>query len=172
MTLIEADEQYVGGIARTVVYKDFHFDIGGHRFFSKSSKIENFWTEILATDMLVRPRSSRIYYNKKFFSYPLNFTEVLNNLGLIKSFSCFLSYLKAKIKPRKKWQSFEDWVINHFGKYLYNIFFKTYTEKVWGIPCSEISADWAAQRMRLSLCQLFYIHYAPIFQKIKISNPH
>lgn len=148
VTLIEADAQYVGGIARTVNYKDFHFDIGGHRFFSKSHVIENFWSEILPEDMLIRPRTSRIFYSKKFFSYPLSFMEVLKKLGLFKSFLCFLSYLKAKIRPIKNPRSFEDWVTNHFGKHLFHIFFKTYTEKVWGIPCNKISADWAAQRIK------------------------
>lgn len=104
--------------------------------------------------MLVRPRSSRIYYNKQFFSYPLNFTEVLKKLGLMKSLACFFSYLKAKINPHKDPHSFEEWVVNHFGNYLFTLFFKTYTEKVWGMSCKEISADWAAQRIKgLSLAK-------------------
>jgi protoporphyrinogen oxidase len=148
VTVIEADPDYVGGIARTVTYNGYHFDIGGHRFFSKSTEVEAFWTEILPDDMLERPRSSRIFYNKKFFAYPLNFTEVLSKLGIIESGLCFLSYLKAKIFPIKKVVSFSDWVINHFGKRLFCMFFKTYTEKVWGMPCEQISADWAAQRIK------------------------
>ncbi len=148
VTVIEADPVYVGGIARTVTYKGYCFDIGGHRFFSKAKEIEDFWTEILPNDMLVRPRSSRIFYKKKFFSYPLKFFEVLTKLGVFESCLCFLSYLKARVFPVKKPVSFSDWVSNHFGKRLFSIFFKTYTEKVWGMRCEEISADWAAQRIK------------------------
>lgn len=148
VTVIEADPEYVGGIARTVVYKGYCFDIGGHRFFSKAKEVEDFWTEILPNDMLVRPRSSRIFYKKKFFSYPIKFFEVLSKLGIIESFICFLSYLKARVLPVKNPVSFSDWVSNHFGKRLFSMFFKTYTEKVWGMRCEEISADWAAQRIK------------------------
>lgn len=146
--VFEADPKYVGGISRTESYKGFLFDIGGHRFFSKSKEVEDFWTEILADDLLDRPRSSRIYYNKQFFSYPLVASEALTKLGVVESALCVLSYLKAKAFPVKNPVNFEDWVINNFGERLYNIFFKTYTEKVWGIPCKEISADWAAQRIK------------------------
>jgi protoporphyrinogen oxidase len=146
--VFETNAEYVGGISRTENYKGYLFDIGGHRFFSKSKEVEDFWTEILQDDMLTRNRSSRIYYNHQFFSYPLNAAEAVKKLGFIKSCSCVLSYLKAKISPVKNPLNFEDWVSNHFGKRLYNIFFKTYTEKVWGISCKEISADWAAQRIK------------------------
>ena len=148
VTVFESDPKYVGGISRTESYKGFLFDIGGHRFFSKSKEVEDFWTEILANDLLDRPRSSRIYYNKQFFSYPLVATEALTKLGVFESVLCVLSYLKAKVFPVKDPTNFEDWVINNFGKRLYQIFFKTYSEKVWGIPCKEISADWAAQRIK------------------------
>lgn len=148
VTIFESDPIYVGGISRTESYKGFLFDIGGHRFFSKSKEVEDFWTEILGDDLLDRPRSSRIYYNKQFFSYPLVATEALTKLGVIESALCVLSYLKAKAFLVKNPVNFEDWVINQFGERLYNIFFKTYTEKVWGIPCKEISADWAAQRIK------------------------
>ncbi len=148
VTVFEKDPQYVGGISRTESYKGYHFDIGGHRFFSKSKEVEDFWTEILGDEMLERPRSSRIYYNKKFFSYPLVAFEALNKLGIVESALCVLSYLKAKAFPVKNPTNFEDWVVNQFGQRLFNIFFKTYTEKVWGIPCKEISADWAAQRIK------------------------
>jgi protoporphyrinogen oxidase len=148
VVIFEADAHYVGGISRTETYKGYHFDIGGHRFFSKSKEVEDFWTEILADDLLDRPRSSRIYYNNRFFSYPLNATEALKKLGIIESIHCVWSYLTAKINPIKNPQNLEEWVSNQFGKRLYNIFFKTYTEKVWGIPCTEISADWAAQRIK------------------------
>jgi protoporphyrinogen oxidase len=134
VTVFEKDPQYVGGISRTESYKGYHFDIGGHRFFSKSKEVEDFWTEILNDELLERPRSSRIFYNKKFFSYPLAAFEALMKLGIFESFLCVMSYLKAKAFPIKDPQNFEDWVTNQFGKRLFNIFFKTYTEKVWGIP--------------------------------------
>src|ERR1700686_3841396 len=148
VTVVEADPQYVGGISRTVQYKGFHFDIGGHRFFSKSKAVEDFWTEILPDDMLVRPRSSRIYYNGKFFAYPLRAFEALIKLGVFRSTLCLLSYAKAKLFPVRNPDNFEDWVSNQFGKRLFNTFFKSYTEKVWGMSCKEISADWAAQRIK------------------------
>src|SRR5450432_207588 len=146
--IFEADPVYVGGISRTETYKGYHFDIGGHRFFSKSTEVEDFWTEILGDEMLQRPRSSRIYYQKKYFRYPLVAMDALKKLGLWKATLCMLSYGKAKLFPVRNPLNFEDWVSNQFGKRLYRIFFKTYTEKVWGIPCSEISADWAAQRIK------------------------
>jgi protoporphyrinogen oxidase len=148
VTVLEADSEYVGGISRTVEYKGFHFDIGGHRFFSKSKEVEDFWTEILPEDMLHRPRSSRIYYRGKFFSYPLRAGDALRKLGLFESTRCMLSYAKARLFPVANPVSFEDWVTNKFGKRLFSIFFKTYTEKVWGMSCKQISADWAAQRIK------------------------
>jgi protoporphyrinogen oxidase len=148
VTVLESDPTYVGGISRTARYKGFHFDIGGHRFFSKSKEVEDFWTEILPNDMLERPRSSRIYYRGKFFAYPLQAKEALFKLGVIEAGLCVLSYGKARLFPVKNPKSFEDWVSNQFGKRLFNIFFKTYTEKVWGMSCKEISADWAAQRIK------------------------
>jgi protoporphyrinogen oxidase len=146
--VLEADPVYVGGISRTARYKGYHFDIGGHRFFSKSKEVEEFWTEILPNDMLQRPRSSRIFYNGQFYSYPLKGGEALKKLGIIESVRCVLSYLKARAFPIPNPRSFEDWVTNQFGKRLFSIFFKTYTEKVWGMSCKEISADWAAQRIK------------------------
>jgi protoporphyrinogen oxidase len=148
VTVLEADPHYIGGIARTEVYKDYCFDIGGHRFFSKAKEIEDFWSEILPNDMLQRPRSSRIFYKGKFFSYPLNASEVLKKLGMAEAVACFLSYLKACLFKIRKPVTFAQWVSNQFGKRLFNMFFKTYTEKVWGMSCDEISADWAAQRIR------------------------
>ncbi len=148
VNVFEKDPVYVGGISRTETYKGFHFDIGGHRFFSKSKEVEDFWTEILGDELLERPRSSRIYYNNVFFNYPLKAGEALQKLGVIESGLCMLSYLKAKLFPVKKPANFEEWVTNQFGKRLFRIFFKTYTEKVWGIDCREISADWAAQRIK------------------------
>ena len=147
-TVLEADEAYVGGLSRTVVYKGFRFDIGGHRFFSKSEQVEALWSEILGDDLLERPRLSRILYGGKFYSYPLKPVEALRKLGLIESGLGFLSYLRARMFPVRDPRSFEDWVSNQFGARLFRIFFKTYTEKVWGISCREISADWAAQRIQ------------------------
>ena len=146
--VLEADPRYVGGISKTVEYKGFHFDIGGHRFFSKSNEVEEFWTEILPNDMLVRERSSRIYYCGRFFSYPLRAFEALQKLGPIESLHCVLSYVWARLRPIRPTVSFEDWVVNEFGRRLFEIFFKTYTEKVWGMSCKEISAEWAAQRIK------------------------
>src|SRR5438309_7687750 len=148
VVVLEADPVYVGGISRTVTYKGFHFDIGGHRFFSKSKAVEDFWTEILPNDMLGRPRSSRIFYGGKFYSYPLKPFEALIKLGLFKSTLCVLSWLKARLFPVRNPRNFQEWVSNQFGKRLFNTFFKSYTEKVWGMSCNEISADWAAQRIR------------------------
>lgn len=157
VVVFEKDPQYVGGISRTESYNGYHFDIGGHRFFSKSKEVEDFWTEILGDEMLERPRSSRIYYNNHFFSYPLVAFEALRKLGIFESALCVLSYFKAKAFPVKNPTNFEEWVTNQFGKRLFNIFFKTYTEKVWGIPCNEISADWAAQRIKgLSLSSAIF----------------
>lgn len=148
VTILEADPTYVGGISRTARYKGFHFDIGGHRFFSKSKEVEELWSEILPNDMLDRPRSSRIYYNNQFFSYPLKAAEAFRKLGPIEAARCVLSYMRARANPTPNPRNFEEWVTNQFGSRLFNIFFKTYTEKVWGMSCQEISADWAAQRIK------------------------
>jgi len=148
VTVLEADAVEVGGISRTAKYKGYRFDIGGHRFFSKSKEVEDLWSELLPHDMLERPRSSRIYYGGKFFSYPLKPLEALMKLGPLEAALCVASYAKARLVPIEQPKSFQDWVVNHFGERLFRIFFKTYTEKVWGMPCSEISADWAAQRIK------------------------
>jgi len=148
VVVLEADPEYVGGISRTVNYKGFHFDIGGHRFFSKSREVEDLWTEIGGDLMLERPRSSRIFYRGNFYSYPLKPFEALSKLGVFESIRCMASFAKAKLRPTKNPKTFEDWVVNQFGRRLFSIFFKTYTEKVWGMSCREISADWAAQRIK------------------------
>ncbi len=148
VVVLEADPRYVGGISRTVNYKGFRFDIGGHRFFSKSREVEDLWTEILGPDMLERPRSSKIYYRGQFYSYPLKPFDALSKLGLFESALCVLSFAKARVNPTPDPKSFEDWVVNQFGRRLFHIFFKTYTEKVWGMSCQAISADWAAQRIK------------------------
>ena len=142
-------DNVVGGISRTVNYKGYHFDIGGHRFFTKVKAVEAMWHEVLAEgQMLRRSRLSRIYYNKKFFYYPLRASNALLGLGIWNSALIFLSYLRAQLFPEKPEDTFEQWISNRFGKRLYRIFFKTYTEKVWGIPCNQIMAEWAAQRIK------------------------
>lgn len=147
VTVLEADPEYVGGISRTARYKGFLFDIGGHRFFSKATEVEDLWTELLGPDMIERPRSSRIYYRRMFFNYPLKAQEALFKLGVMESILCVLSYVKARLFPVRNPTNLKDWVCNRFGYRLFSIFFRTYTEKVWGMKCEEISADWAAQRI-------------------------
>ena len=146
-TVFEADE-HVGGLSRTLNYGGYRFDIGGHRFLSKLPLINEIWHEILGDDFLLRPRQSRIYYRGKFFDYPLKPLNALSGLGPLDGFLIVLSYARAQLRRTDAEDSFEQWVTNRFGRRLYEIFFKTYTEKVWGIPCSEISADWATQRIR------------------------
>jgi protoporphyrinogen oxidase len=152
-TLVEADDQ-VGGLSRTVNYHGYRFDVGGHRFFSKVPLINQLWHEMLGEDFLLRARLSRIYYRGHYFEYPLKPLNALTGLGPVEALLVCLSYAKARLAPTSEESSFEQWVSNRFGYRLYEIFFKTYTEKVWGIPCSEISADWAAQRIKnLSLAE-------------------
>lgn len=146
--VIEKDPVYVGGISRTVRYKGFHFDIGGHRFFSKSREVVELWNEILPDDFIDRPRLSRIYYGNKYYAYPLKAFEALSNLGVFTSALCMASYAWAKATPIAPAKTFHQWVRNQFGEKLFSIFFKTYTEKVWGMSCDDISADWAAQRIK------------------------
>ncbi len=148
VTVVERDPVYVGGISRTVEHDGFRFDIGGHRFFSKSREVVALWNELLPDDFIERPRMSRIYYEGKFYSYPLRAFEALANLGLWRSTMCMASFAWSKLVPNRDPRSFQDWTINQFGAKLFGIFFKTYTEKVWGMPCDEISADWAAQRIK------------------------
>ena len=146
--VLEQDPRYVGGISRTVDYKGFLFDIGGHRFFSKAKEVVDLWDEILPDDFIERPRLSRIYYGGKFYAYPLKAFEALRNLGLIESAICMASFGWATVFPVREPRTFHQWVRNQFGERLFSIFFKTYTEKVWGMSCDEISADWAAQRIK------------------------
>jgi len=138
----------VGGLARTEQYKGFHFDMGGHRFFTKSPDVQKLWHEILGDDFRRRPRLSRIYFKKRFFPYPLKPFETLKGLGLWESLLIVLSYLRWQLFPYRREDTFEQWVTNRFGQRLFLTFFKTYTEKVWGIPCSELKAEWAAQRIK------------------------
>lgn len=148
VTVLEAEPHYLGGIARTVVYDGFGLDIGGHRFFTKSARVNTLWHELLGADFLHRRRKSRIYYNGRFFDYPLRATNALANLGLGTATVCMLSYLQALLRPHKNPANFEQFMCNRFGRRLYEIFFRSYTEKVWGMQCSQISSDWAAQRIK------------------------
>src|SRR3954452_24008409 len=148
VTVLEAD-QVVGGISRTVERDGWRFDIGGHRFFTKVPVVEQLWHEILPDEeFLLRPRMSRIYYDGKFFDYPLRAMNALRNLGFVEAVRCVLSYLWARVHPPKDQTNYEGWLVARFGWRLYRTFFKTYTEKVWGIPVSDMPADWAAQRVK------------------------
>jgi protoporphyrinogen oxidase len=138
----------VGGLARTAVYKGFHFDMGGHRFFTKAASVEKMWREVLGPNLLRRPRLSRIYYRGRFFQYPLRPWNALRGLGLWQALAIVASYLKWQVLPHRTEDTFEQWVTNRFGRRLFRIFFQTYTEKVWGVPCSELKAEWAAQRIK------------------------
>src|SRR3974377_238536 len=138
----------VGGLSRTENYKGFHFDMGGHRFFTKVDEVKKMWHKILQEDFLRRPRLSRIYYNRNFFYEPLKALNALPGLGIWQSILIVLSYLKWQVFPYRREETFEQWVTNRFGRRLFQVFFKTYTEKVWGVPCSELRAEWAAQRIQ------------------------
>ncbi len=147
--VVAESDDVVGGISRTVVRDGWRFDLGGHRFFTKVQAVEDLWHEILPDeDFLLRPRMSRIYYQGKFYDYPLKALNALKNLGLWEAFLCGLSYLWARIRPPKDQDNYEGWLVARFGWRLYRTFFKTYTEKVWGVPVSEMPADWAAQRVK------------------------
>ena len=147
VVVLEAEDQ-VGGIAKTAVRDGYRFDLGGHRFFTKAKEVDALWHEIMKEEFLERPRMSRIFWNQKFLDYPLRGMDVIKKLGPIELTRCGLSYLWAKIKPKGREDTFEQWVSNRFGRRLFNLFFKSYTEKVWGVPTSEIRAEWAAQRIK------------------------
>ncbi len=147
VVILEADD-VVGGISRTVERDGWRFDIGGHRFFTKVPEVEKIWQELLSDELMTRPRMSRIFYEGKFFDYPLKAGNALGNLGVIEATKCVASYLWARVHPPKGDENFETWVASRFGWRLYRMFFKTYTEKVWGIDASAMPADWAAQRIK------------------------
>src|SRR3712207_3342615 len=126
----------------------YRFDLGGHRFFTKSKEVDDLWHEVMREEFLLRPRMSRIYWNKKFLDYPLQGTDVIKKLGPVELTRAGLSYLWALVKPKGREDNLEQWVSNRFGKRLYQLFFKSYTEKVWGVPCTELRAEWAAQRIK------------------------
>ena len=145
--ILEASDM-VGGIARTEVRDGYRFDLGGHRFFTKVKEVDDLWHEIMKEEFLKRPRQSRIYWNDKFLEYPLEGMDVIRKLGPIELARCLASYLWAAVKPKGREDTFEEWVSNRFGKRLYKHFFKTYTEKLWGVSATEIRAEWAAQRIK------------------------
>jgi protoporphyrinogen oxidase len=145
--VLEAERQ-VGGLAKTVEIDRFRFDLGGHRFFTKAHEVEALWDEIMGDELLLRPRMSRIYWNNKFLDYPLRGPDVIRKLGPVELTRCVASYAKAAALPKRQEESLEDWVSNRFGRRLFELFFKSYTEKVWGVPTTEIRAEWAAQRIR------------------------
>jgi hypothetical protein len=153
VTVFEGDD-IVGGISRTAQYKGYRFDIGGHRFFTKIEPVQALWEELLADEFISVPRMSRIHYRGRYFDYPLRAMNALQGLGLVNAVRIVMSYIHTQLNPSPVEDNFEQWVTNRFGKRLYEIFFKTYTEKVWGIPCTEIRAEWAAQRIQgLSLAK-------------------
>src|SRR6476619_3668164 len=146
--VLEAEDQ-VGGLAKTVVDPDsYRFDLGGHRFFTKCQEVDDLWHEIMGDEFLKRPRMSRIFWRGRYLDYPLKGTDVLRKLGPVEVVRCGLSYMWAAITPKGKEENLEQWVSNRFGKRLYQHFFKGYTEKVWGVPCTEVRAEWAAQRIK------------------------
>ena len=147
ITVLEESDQ-VGGIARTETYKGFRFDIGGHRFFTKVKEVDDLWHEVCREDFLLRPRLSRIFYRGKFYDYPLRPFNALRTIGAYETIRIALSYMKWQVRPHPVEENFQQWVMNRFGGRLFQHFFRSYTEKVWGIPCTEIRADWAEQRIK------------------------
>jgi protoporphyrinogen oxidase len=145
--VLESTDQ-VGGIARTQIQDGYRFDLGGHRFFTKVQEVDDLWHEIMKEEFLKRPRQSRIYWNDKFLEYPLQGMDVIKKLGPVELTRCLISYGVAAVKPKGREDTFEQWVSNRFGKRLYQHFFKTYTEKLWGVSADEIRAEWAAQRIK------------------------
>jgi protoporphyrinogen oxidase len=145
--VFEAEDQ-VGGLAKTEVRDGYRFDLGGHRFFTKSQEVEELWHEVMREEFLERPRMSRIYWRRRFLDYPLNGSDVIRKLGPVELARCVASYLWAAVKPKGREDNLEQWVSNRFGKRLYQHFFKSYTEKVWGVPADEVRAEWAAQRIK------------------------
>jgi protoporphyrinogen oxidase len=156
-SIVLEQDSVVGGLARTVEYKGYRFDIGGHRFFTKLPQIEKIWKDVLGEDLLVRPRLSRIYYRGKFFQYPLEPLDALIGLGPVEALRCLASFARARLAPSLPEDDLETWVSNRFGRRLFQTFFESYTEKVWGLPCRQIQAEWGKQRIRgLSLATLLW----------------
>lgn len=146
--LVLEQAQQVGGLARTESYRGFRFDMGGHRFFTKVPEVFELWRELLGSDFLKRPRMSRIYYRRRFLLYPLQAFDTVKHLGPVEACLILASYFWAQVRPHRPETTFEQWVTNRFGRRLFRTFFKSYTEKVWGVSCSELRAEWAAQRIK------------------------
>jgi protoporphyrinogen oxidase len=165
-SIVLEKDNTVGGLARTVRHNGYRFDIGGHRFFTRVHAVTRLWREILGDEFRVRPRLSRIFYKGRYFDYPLQIRNTVAGLGVMHSFRAILSYLGARLKRKSPEVSLEDWIINRFGLVLYETFFKTYTEKVWGIPCAQIGADWGEQRIRgLSLYRAVMSALFPVYAR-------
>ena len=147
VVVLEAGDT-VGGLARTVERDGFRFDLGGHRFFTKSGEVAALWEDLLADDLLVRPRLSRIYWRGRYIAYPLRAGDVVRRIGPVELTRSVASYLRAAPARRRRADSFDEWVTARFGRRLFELFFKSYTEKVWGVDTSELRAEWAAQRIR------------------------
>src|SRR5579859_6242805 len=145
--VLEAEDQ-VGGLAKTVERDGYRFDLGGHRFFTKSQEVNDLWHEVMGDEFLLRPRMSRIYWNNRYLDYPLRGPDVIRKLGPVELTRCVTSYLHSAVRRDKSDETFEDWVSNRFGRRLFELFFKSYTEKLWGVPTTEIRAEWAAQRLK------------------------
>lgn len=146
--VVAEQDSKVGGLAKSIEYQGFILDLGPHRFYTKILPVIKLWNEVLGSDRVTVSRLTRIYYSGKYFSYPLKALEVLFALGLVENIRIFFSYLAAKLLPNRHPGNFSEWVTAKFGKRLFEIFFEAYTEKLWGIPCTEISAEWAAQRIK------------------------
>src|ERR1700748_118582 len=147
VVVLEAEDQ-VGGLAKTVERDGYRFDLGGHRFFTKALEVDDLWHEVLGDEFLRRPRMSRIYWNNRYLDYPRGGSDVIRKLGPVELARCMASYLAAAARPKGDEDSLEQWVTNRFGRRLFELFFKSYNEKVWGVPASEIRAEWAAQRIK------------------------
>ena len=147
VVVLEAEDQ-VGGLAKTVERDGYRFDLGGHRFFTKALEVDDLWHEVLGDEFLRRPRMSRIYWNQRYLDYPLRGPDVIKKLGPVELARCMGSYLAAAARPKGDEESLEQWVTNRFGRRLFELFFQSYNEKVWGVPASEIRAEWAAQRIK------------------------
>ncbi len=156
--VVVEEDTVVGGISRTVERDGWRFDIGGHRFFTKVQEVEKLWHEILPEDdFLLRPRLSRIYYRGRYYDYPIRPLNALRNLGAFEAMRCTISYLAARVRPPRDQSTLEGYIVANYGWRLYHHFFKTYNEKVWGVPASELSADWGAQRIKgMSLFKAVY----------------
>ncbi len=165
----------VGGLAKTVEFNGYRFDLGGHRFFTKLKAIEHLWEEMLGDEFLRRPRLSRIYYGGKYLAYPLQAKDVAGRIGVGEAVLCTFSYLWSRLVPKPDPVSFEDWVTRNFGRRLYDTFFRSYTEKVWGLPGSEIRAEWAVQRIKnfslfkaiLAACHLRRGHVTTLIEEFQ-----